>query len=471
MSTSSDTGSPGRKQPCPCGSGVQYRRCCMLHVSQLARSGIYLDRFNDQDYKGALQLVRAEFTRYIGWHHRHTLTGQQGLPADIAMVDLRALSELLFVRMKCMDRLGRRGELGAELARLAGASSHRDWALIHAYVTAFAYEALLDRREEGLALMLAFDWRSICYAEVLEFLMDVAGDTLGIGDSLDIASRIVETTQSEESRLQYRLLRALFLMTAGDSPAAGLAVTAALADYQLVIEAGSAKPYGKMWMAEGILLRDRLNGVNSGVSAARALAFEVLREEQFTAAGKSRMYMLLGATFEAEAKSEVALNFYRQAYRESGDVVALFRELHLLLDGQRFGEITVVAAKVRATRHLGSGYALELYEIEACVAVAQANVARVRELLTEVEALEDLPPLLEPSRRDLRLGLVGRLRDAASPLTPAPTAAGAVPLDPVLEWLWRVSRYAELKPSISGVGVNLNAIIDDFVARRRAGGG
>src|ERR1039458_7178319 len=93
---------------CPCGSGLQYRKCCRENAKLLGKAREFLKK---NDYASVERAWRAELTRYIGLVFRHTLFFMKhpaGVPLELIRVDINALEEGVEQIAWALDKQGKR---------------------------------------------------------------------------------------------------------------------------------------------------------------------------------------------------------------------------------------------------------------------------------------------------------------------------------------------------------------------------
>ena len=80
---------PQRNDPCPCGSGKKYKKCCMNRREKSFFSGIFSAK-NKYVYPVLIAIFFLSiFLRYYGFYQPHRLTFDEGLYAHLLAPQLQ----------------------------------------------------------------------------------------------------------------------------------------------------------------------------------------------------------------------------------------------------------------------------------------------------------------------------------------------------------------------------------------------
>jgi hypothetical protein len=61
---------PGRNDPCPCGAGVKFKKCCLRTVEQLLPHGVKSSRFHVYGAVQKLALEAAKAAKGSGYNEQ-----------------------------------------------------------------------------------------------------------------------------------------------------------------------------------------------------------------------------------------------------------------------------------------------------------------------------------------------------------------------------------------------------------------
>ena len=104
---------PNRNDPCLCGSGRKFKKCCGPLYRDLPRGSVWRVAFRDGDYERALAELRPEMCRYAIWHLSHTVPWYKDDPD--------AAEQLLAINILALAARGRRRVLTEQGVRRTGA--------------------------------------------------------------------------------------------------------------------------------------------------------------------------------------------------------------------------------------------------------------------------------------------------------------------------------------------------------------
>ena len=127
---------PDRNEPCSCGSGLKFKKCCSGTYSSSAAK-LFRAAYNSGNYQEALIQARRHFTWYALSHKAHTepMIQANHLGAeDLLKLDIEALSDLLENLQHCYLRLGIGDDFPLVIDRVRVAIDDARWLEKVAYV-------------------------------------------------------------------------------------------------------------------------------------------------------------------------------------------------------------------------------------------------------------------------------------------------------------------------------------------------
>ena len=87
---------PKPGQPCLCGSGLAFARCCSDRLPGFDHGERVREAWNGGDYEAALLAARAALCQYAIWHKSHTAPLMSNPKIEgMLKIDIEALSELV----------------------------------------------------------------------------------------------------------------------------------------------------------------------------------------------------------------------------------------------------------------------------------------------------------------------------------------------------------------------------------------
>jgi tetratricopeptide (TPR) repeat protein len=448
---------PWVKEPflnCPCGSGLPFKNCCRDTL------GVLGHQTNIAAITPALR--RAELARYITWVFQHTQPLlEAGVPTDdlpLANIDLHAITSLadhVAFDMKSaisFDVLSFFSRLQQYLDSLPGLSD--------AILTLkAAWLWLRSNDEEACRTLLQTlhgrDLSSVTYAPLLELYLDFFND-IPVTRQLNVVERILElhnrdVLPSSANLLHYALLKGLLFLMLGDNDALATTMDKAVKQHLAIVERindayalnVAAMTHELMW---------HLFADPTELGAAIEIRQRLLKIPGLRPSGREAFNQSLGMLLaECGAYSDAV-----QHLQEAGDSAGALANLadayfHL----GRVDDADNVLRRIDR-RGLGEAMRLECLSGDALVATARGDLQRVETLIAQARSLE-LPDLYFQRTRDQ---LCIALLEFANQDQPTQRRAVEKQVRGILGWIRYLSQFVELKPNVSGIGLNLNRLIE-----------
>ncbi|KAA9011619.1 MULTISPECIES: hypothetical protein [Sphingobium] len=456
---------PDRKAPCLCGSMKRFGKCCAKRIPNRQVGRVWQADANAERRLAALLHVRADITQYRIWHLSHTVPLDVPHPIysrdQLMLVDVNALNAHLENLMWLYGRLGWLNRLPALLDDIESAIDDPRWRAKLAYQRGIV--ALWQGDRVAAAEKIAgLDITPACEdVDLLQIHVDLHGNAMGLSEHLDFYDAIVSRTRSLADKLQYRGAYAFQLLMAGDD-------TGAAARFEAAIAVGRAaeaeKPFSvnaiiwfcKVLEGRGVIDHDRAF-LDEAVTRLVPLADD---KEQLTASGRAIVGRQLGDALRYAERYQEAIEAYRRAFEEGPDQALRTFEAECELYLGNTDQAYALIRRVAVTK-------LEVPE-RADHAFTFFYIALARR---DPEALSDARDLLKAAVTSelyferLRLQHIVTIQEALDDIASEREPAAVAPL---LQGLKALSRYVQLQPNIAGIGLNLNNMIDDLVARHEA---
>jgi len=202
---------PGRNKPCPCGSGIKFKKCCKGGYKNAVNSQAVL-KYNQGLYNDALIACRLHLCWYILSHKAHTVPFlDSGKPEALALlkIDIEALAALVDLLYACYRNTGRSSEFSSTLDNLASVVNDLRWNDKIQYFRAIWNLVEKDDRETAFSNISNVDIAASTDPEILTLYLDVCPDRHSFDDEINIIDRICDNTNKPSYRLQYLCMKGL----------------------------------------------------------------------------------------------------------------------------------------------------------------------------------------------------------------------------------------------------------------------
>lgn len=457
----SNYGVPNRSARCLCGSGERFKNCCAGRWRDPNYRDGYRKAAERKDFQDAVDRLRADITWYRICHERHTkvlLKAGADLGNEILAIDIDALFALASTMLSYLGELGET-EGAREFAEFCRSfSSDERWqeksdllAILAALGPAW------DERKAKDVVKGFGDLERYTDPEILMVIIDVMGDELSFAKSYRLAHRVLEQTNDPYYRLHYGLLCATLLLRVSDRSGATERLSEVLKEFEFAMrDLDSASAYELFQLIQAMSLAEMLLPEGGYGQRGIIACNKLLDSGDLNASGLSRAYRVKGELLRSQEDLGGAIQCFRRAHAESSDFVSVVLEAEC--EAMR-GDLR------RAVSLLGTVSLEDLDEagnadfafVSARCALALRDVTLLRSALVRLRALKLTDSLFETQRNDLAHEI-----ELAIIRPPSPETVDG----PKMRFLELFSRYVELKPNISGVGFNINALLEDLAEKR-----
>lgn len=454
---------PGPKDMCLCGSGQKFRNCCRNLLPGTDIGNRTREMMGAQRWLRAIKHGRADVAQYTIWHRSHTLPGvlrdsrlRHGFLMDI---DIEALSEYVEILMGAYAQYGWLNKLPEALDRLRENILDPRWQRKISYQRAICalWQDDNDRARQEIAPLLPITPADED-VDLLQLHVDIHRDQMGLSEKIAFYERIVELTSSSSDKLQYGGAHAVELLLAGDDAGAIAKFDEVIALGRRLEEDAPLSTTAEIWFCKSLELRSAVAKdwplIDEIVARLRKIADT---PETLTSAGRTMVIQSIGDAYRYAGLHMQALQAYHEAFAIQPHLAIHIFEADSEL---RRGQVDEAFRLIRsvAVDKLDSAERADHAFIFFAIALARRDrqsLADARELLKAAESPA-------PYFNMLRLQYIVKVDEAIEAFDANRQLPG---VGPVLLALQTISRYVTLQPNISGVGVNLNALIDDFVAK------
>lgn len=440
---------PKGRASCLCGSGERYKNCCR-------------DEWRKHDYSKKIDLsgspaqslkyLRAHITWYRLCHLAHTvpLMKEKSYDGKLLDIDIKAMHEFLQNARELYSDCGIIDSYPRMLDELSGAIADVRWGWRVSCEEAFFYLAVKEDGAAARAVLAKYKWQEIDSSELLEVYLDVYSDKLGHVDIISIASKIVELTESDSSRLHYRFLIAIQYFLLNEAERAEILAREAIEKYE-VIPVSKRNGHGR-WMLS--LAVKHLGQILNDEDMLRK-AIELLIAE--VDAGKwkdnavAEIWFQVGECYHLLREFYMAEKLYHRALSiESAPLTSVYlAKVQLdLRRPDRAKEIldTLIPVVMSKPNHFD-------YAIIRCeLALFTKNSSDIKCALDLIKRISTIDPYFKDLIQSLIVALyelqVGKESKEANSI------------------LARLNRYVTLNPNLGGLGINFNAMIDDYLNKQ-----
>ncbi len=294
--------------------------------------------------------------------------------------------------------------------------------------------------------------------DLLQLHVDIHRDQMGMSETIAFCKRIVELTSSSADKLQYGGIQAVQLFLACDDAGAKAMVDQVIAIGRRMEDDTPFSTTAEIWFCKSLELRAVITkdwaAVDEIVTRLRKIADD---PEALTTAGRAMVIQSLGDAYRYAGLHTQAIAAYRKSFAiQPYPIIRIFEADSEL----RCGRVDDAFRSIRsvAVDKLNSAERADHAFIFFAIALARQD----RQSLADARDLLKSAQTEDPHFNMLRLQYIVKVDETIE----AFDANRQIPdIGPVLSAVQAISRYVKLQPGISGVGINFNALIDDFVAK------
>ncbi|MDZ7283835.1 SEC-C domain-containing protein [Sphingomonas sanguinis] len=455
---------PRRTDPCLCGSGKPFRECCRDHLPGRQMGETWQEPARKKQWPKVLRCLRADLTQYTIYHRTNTVPLMRMMPPEeieILSIDIEALHESVDQLAGAYWELRRLDEFPAVLERLRPNVDDPRWqrkVTYHQAMTAHLLDDTLSACRELAKLgAIGPDEADV---DVLQLHLDINGKAIPLVDKLRFYDRILALTSSRRDRIHYETAKAVELILADDRTGAAATVRAGLAaaresEMKDAFYPDTELSFAKLLEVAGMATRERALFVEAAERLMRLLAME----DHWTPAGRGHIAFCLGEVLRIVGRWEEGAGAYRIGFDLDGNPACRIFEASCLLMCNRKEDAVALIETV-------SFDDLDVPE-QSDYAIAYAMIAIG---LRDVDRLDDAAAKLKTVTPIRQYFANENLRYQVEIERARATIAAGQPVaksSRLLDWISSASRWFMIQPNVAGIGINVNAIVDDAVASHR----
>ncbi|HEY4272961.1 MAG TPA: SEC-C metal-binding domain-containing protein [Candidatus Udaeobacter sp.] len=440
---------PERNEPCPCGSGKKFKKCCQANYRQGHNTNAR-QKYNQGLYEEALVACRSHLCWYVLCHRAHTVPFLRSATKeafDLLTIDTEALASLVELLELCYYKVGIIEQFPATLDRLANVVNDSRWVAKIAYFRGLWW--LVHKRDsiEASKSLAQIDISRCSDPDVLTLYLDVAPEKLSLSDKFSIIDRICSNTDRESYRLQYGAAKGVAYCLICETEKGCSIIEAAIDRYR------SAAPekrssYGDCQLGRALYALGAFRGDENFIDQSIDQFQKVIREakeHQFSKEILSDLFCLLGESFALKGNIKEAM----QNYRASLDLtvqpitkIYLAKAYFAVGLEERGQQLLSEFDPATLSPTNRCDYAIALAMLAASTRTP-AHLARAKDELNKVQPTD---PFFIHQRDKWIIEL----------LQTAPDDVGRF-----RKLIQTLNKYVTLNPNLFGFGININRMIED----------
>ena len=458
---------PDSKSPCLCGSGLEYKVCCKKRLPGTKDIGKeWRKHASENRWLRAIKALRADVTQYTIWHLSHTARVIKMDPkfrqGRLMRVDIMALSDYVGLLMTAYRQYSYLHKAPDVLGRLMSNIDDPRWRKKIAYHKGLC-ALFRDDREGALQEISVLGKISADDddVDVLQMYLDLHGSKMGLTESMAFMDQIIDLTTSDVDKLQYLGAKAFQLLLARDNDGARDGFESAIAFGKELELDNLLSPQAERWLCRAL---EGLGIINRDTSAFDEIVNRVrnilLAPQELTDLGRSEMHRMIADAQRQRGDYKEALTNYSTAHLyHANEIFLIFKAECALGMGEKkealgllkMVDIDKLAAAEQADHAFVYFFVAKALEDASLLMVARENLKSLR-----------MPQPYFETQQLHHLVAAQDAIDALADNRALPDSGKA------LSWVELLTRYITIKPSLFGIGINVNNMIDDVDARADA---
>lgn len=441
---------PGRSD-CLCGSGIRFKNCCKKNYPKKHFNG--WREFNKGNYKEALKSIRSHITWYKLCHLAHTVPFlQSGTDESKSLLntDIEALSEMTGLLLSCYEKCNIINTFPAVLERLKSFINDVRWKLKIDYLKCVYLYIYKNDNEATFQILKKYDWNSLSDVDLLTLYLDAKTDVLNQVEKINIAEKIFKLTNSPSLKLQYGNLSGIQYCLLNDLEKGVPIIKKSIKDYEEVPKENRTL-IGRHYLGLSYKHLGEITGNDKHIIKAAELLEYELEDEDYSKLGYSQLWFDLGDCYYHLKEFGKSLKAYNKSLElNQSDLVIIFKA-RVLIELKETDEAKALLDDIEKEKLSNSDYFD--YAISRCYLAFQSlNLTDIDEGLDLIKGITTKDAMF----KDVAQKLLIQLYEIKSTNKNTPEAESA---------LKKFNRYVSLKPNMLGIGIDINAIIDDFTQK------
>lgn len=455
---------PARNALCRCGSHLKFKRCCgALPELNATCDDLYRQAVRSGDLRDALRQSRGMVTWYWTMHLEHTVPWVRRDPVaaeSILAIDIEALADCIERLIDIHLRLSMDAALPSVIATFEHAIADPRWL---GYYRLFCVLVALGRdwNQARAAIVLRGFYprpESIENFTLLTMYYHFFGNELSALGRLRLAERLAAMAERPVDRLHYRFAYELCLLMLDDYEGLADRLVGHIEDFRADTKGEVLSNEEADWLSEALSTWAFFANTDEALQEAEIATQELLASSHERIHGARDIYRRLAEISKRRQNYARAAAHFQAAYTYGQSARDMMFAAECLLYARNLDDARRLLDRVDYdSLHSSSkldyalilpGFALESNDV--------GDLERARALLLSTT-------FSDPYFQEQQISGLKFVNDRLTQLrtnTPVPTA-----LPGYKRALRAISQFAELKPNIIGLGINLNAVLDSVVAK------
>ena len=489
----------GRNSPCPCGSGIKYKKCCMdkssnemniikdkiindkkleeifddetncLCGSQLKFKNCCKKRFNNEidysisrklynegNYLNAIQVERTNFFTYAIKHKLHLPLYIYSVTAlnNYLRMDIEALSESVQFLIFCYIKNNMKSDVLIFLDEIKEVIDSELWRqrLIYHKITfkAFELENIPDAKKDLIQLG---NVSNIKDSKILEVYLHLMNDQLSFREKIDICQHIIKDTDCSVIKLKYRTSIALETLSIGDVDNAQKELENALSEFK-VSDNKSGDPYMYYNLGQSYYLLAMITKKDEHFKKALSNYLKELNSGDFTGKGKSNIWWNIGSCYHVINDLKSAKQSYLKSIDLEKSNLNTLDIIKTFVKGGELKEAHKWLSEIQEEK-LNDWEKFDYFMIIGEISINESDLPLAKKTIDNLKGVNVKEPYFKEIRDKMVISLIEfyNKKDNKTRLK-------------VLGWLKSISRTRFIKglilqPNFFGIGFDFKKLFDD----------
>lgn len=449
MSISLKEFEPKGRDNCFCGSGERYKNCCR---GEWPKYDFSKKNICSGSPAKLLKILRAHITWYRLCHLAHTVPLVRGNCDDekILDLDIKAMREMLQQARRLYGECGIINNFPYMLSELSDAIADVRWKWSISCEEAFFNLSIKKDCAEARAVLAKYKWQSIDSSELLEVYLEAYADNLVHIDTISIASKVIELTDSESSKLHYRFLISVQYFLLNETERAEKLAREAIEIYE-AIPVSMRNAHGRWMLCLAIKQLGQILGDEEMLRKAIELLIAEVGGGNWKSKALADAWYQVGECYHLLREFYMAEKLYSRSILIEPSPLTSVYLAKVQLDLRRPDRAKEILDSLISTTMSKSNF--------FDYAIIRCNVALFTKKISDINfALELIKKVstVDPYFKDLIQSLIVSLYDLK-------ISKSSLQTNSILA---RINRYVTLNPNLGGFGVNFNAMIDDYLSKK-----
>lgn len=455
---------PRKTDPCLCGSGKTFRECCRNHLPGRQIHEAWREPARKKQWPKVLLALRADLTQYTLYYRTNTVPLMRLMPPEeieILSIDIEALGESVDQLMAIYAQLDRLGEFPLVLERLRSNVDDPRWqrkVTYHQALTAHLLDDEVGARRE-LAKLGPIDVVNDD-VDVIQLHLDINADTIAFVDKLRFYDRILARSSSRTDRIRYATAKGVELLVAGDRAGAIKTIDSALVIARESEAEDPFYPETELWFAKllevaGVAKPDRGHLKEAAIRLTRLMTLD----DHWPPAGRGHISRCLGDVLRLSMRWEEAEAAYSIGFDlDANPACRIFEASCRLMRGRKDEALALI--EMVPFDELDDAERSDYAVAYAIIAITLRDLGRLDDAANKLRSVVPIRQYFAAENLRYQLAIE---RARASIAAGKPVSKSSW----LLDWISSVSRWFMIQPNIAGIGINVNAMVDDAVSSRR----